>query len=161
MADNTRLNQGSGGNLLATDEVTINSTSVHAQRVKVGHGADGSYSDCSASAPLPVDTAGGATVKYLAINIAASADLVAAVTGSKIRVLSLVLSGNNAATTATFQSGASTALTGVLPIPTAVMPLVLPYNPTGWFETVSGEKLNIVVAGAGTEVDGMLSYVEV
>jgi len=36
----------------------------------------------------------------------------------------------------------------------------LPYNPTGWFETGSGLKLNMVL-GSGVAVAGGLTYVEV
>ena len=62
MADNTQLNAGSGGDLIATDEIA----GVKHQRVKVQHGADGSASDVSAASPLPVDVrsdnAGGVEV---------------------------------------------------------------------------------------------------
>lgn len=51
MADNLTLNSGSGGATLAADEIA----SVHHQRVKVQHGADGSATDVSAASPLPVD----------------------------------------------------------------------------------------------------------
>lgn len=51
MADNLTLNAGSGGSDLATDEIS----SVHYQRVKVSHGADGSATDTSHTAPLPIE----------------------------------------------------------------------------------------------------------
>ena len=58
MADNTALNSGSGGDVIATDElVTLNggaSSGVKVQRVKVGHGADGNLTDVSAANPLPI-----------------------------------------------------------------------------------------------------------
>ena len=58
MADNTTLNTGSGGDVIATDDVTtLNggaSSGVKVQRVKVGYGADGSYTDASPADPLPV-----------------------------------------------------------------------------------------------------------
>ena len=50
MADNTTLNAGSGGDVIATDDVG----GVKYQRVKVTHGADGTATDASAAAPLPV-----------------------------------------------------------------------------------------------------------
>lgn len=57
MADNTTLNVGSGGDVIATDELTtLNGgavTGVKVQRVKVGFGADGSQNDVSANSPLP------------------------------------------------------------------------------------------------------------
>lgn len=69
MADNlTALaNTGAGTDVLATDEIA----GVHYPRSKVGFGDDGSYTDVSASAPLPVAVAGAATE----VTIAAVADL--------------------------------------------------------------------------------------
>lgn len=50
MADNTVLNTGSGGDIIATDDIA----GVKHQRVKVEHGDDGSATDTSATNPLPV-----------------------------------------------------------------------------------------------------------
>lgn len=50
MADNVTLNAGTGGAVLATDDIA----SVHYQRVKVTYGGDGSATDVSTSNPLPV-----------------------------------------------------------------------------------------------------------
>ena len=49
MADNTTLNTGSGGDVVATDDIG----GVKHQRVKIEYGADGSATDVSASTPLP------------------------------------------------------------------------------------------------------------
>ena len=61
MADNTTLNSGSGGDVIATDEITdagvANGAKV--QRVKIGVGTDNNYADISDSNPLPIDDAGG------------------------------------------------------------------------------------------------------
>lgn len=59
MPDNTRLNQGSGGDLVAMDELaTVNGAAADAglkvQRVKVGYGADGALQDVGEATPLPV-----------------------------------------------------------------------------------------------------------
>lgn len=60
MADNTTTNAGSGGDTIATDDLTtLNGgvvSGVKAQRVKVGYGVDGSLRDVSGGFPLPVDT---------------------------------------------------------------------------------------------------------
>lgn len=60
MADNTTLNTGSGGDVIATDEVTtLNgsaSSGVKVQRVKVMFGDDATARDVSLAFPLPVDT---------------------------------------------------------------------------------------------------------
>jgi hypothetical protein len=49
MADNVQITAGSG-TAVSTDEID----GVHIQRVKVGHGADGKYSDVSLAEPLPI-----------------------------------------------------------------------------------------------------------
>ena len=59
MPDNTRLNQGAGGDLVAMDElVAVNGAAADAglkvQRVKVGYGADGALQDVADATPLPV-----------------------------------------------------------------------------------------------------------
>jgi len=58
MADNTTLNTGTGGDVIAADElVTLNggaSSGVKVQRVKPGFGADGDLTDVSAANPLPI-----------------------------------------------------------------------------------------------------------
>jgi hypothetical protein len=55
MADNTVLNAGTGGDTIATDDIA----GVKYQRVKISVGADGSATDVSTAAPLPVNDAGG------------------------------------------------------------------------------------------------------
>jgi len=55
MADNTTLNEGSGGDVIATDDIS----GVKHQRVKIEYGNDGSATDVSDANPLPVDDAGG------------------------------------------------------------------------------------------------------
>lgn len=57
--DNTALNPGTGGDLIATDElVAVNGLSadpgLKVQRVKVGFGGDGQLHDVSPTAPMPV-----------------------------------------------------------------------------------------------------------
>ena len=49
MADNTTLNAGTGGDVIASDDIG----GVKHQRVKVEFGADGSATDVSAANPLP------------------------------------------------------------------------------------------------------------
>lgn len=59
MADNTTISAGSGGDVIASDDVTtLNgaaSSGVKVQRVKVGYGDDGSHRDISSAYPLPVN----------------------------------------------------------------------------------------------------------
>jgi hypothetical protein len=54
VADNTTLNAGTGGDVISTDDIA----GVKVQRVKVQFGADGSATDVSAVAPMPVDGSG-------------------------------------------------------------------------------------------------------
>jgi len=100
-------------------------------------------------------------IKYAAINVAGSGNntLVAAVTGKKIRVLSLTLVVASAVT-ARFESGASgTALTGEMQL-AANAQYQLGFNPGGHFETVAAALLNLELSGA-IACDGHLTYVEV
>lgn len=103
----------------------------------------------------------GSEVKYAVIDAATLGDntIVAAVTGKKLRVLSLFLVAA-AAVTARFESGAGgTALTGQMVL-AANGGFSLPFNPEGWFETAAAALLNLELSAA-TSVDGSLSYVEV
>lgn len=101
------------------------------------------------------------TPKFKEIDAATSGDntLLAAVTSKKIRILSLYMVAS-AAVTARFESGASgTALSGQMQL-AANGGFVLPFNPTGWFETASGVLFNLELSGA-ISVDGGFSYIEV
>ena len=94
MADNTTINVGTGGDVIATDDVTtLNgaaSTGVKVQRVKVGFGTDNTYRDVDASNGLPVTgsvalSAGAATIGAIsntsfAVTQATPANLQATVT---------------------------------------------------------------------------------
>jgi hypothetical protein len=57
MPDNTTLNTGAGGDVIATDEISDAGVADGAkvQRVKVGFGADNNYADVEAGTALPVD----------------------------------------------------------------------------------------------------------
>lgn len=74
----------------------------------------------------------------------ASADLIAAVTGKSLRVVSIVLSAD-AACNLTIQSGGSTNIFG--PIYLDANSTVSLSNDTGLFQGASGEKLNVVLSG--------------
>lgn len=51
MADNTTLNPGAGGDVIASDDIG----GVKYQRIKTGFGGDGAYVDVSSTDPLPVN----------------------------------------------------------------------------------------------------------
>jgi len=66
MADNVTLNAGSGGSVMATDDIS----SVHHQLVKVEYGVDGDANMVSGTNPLPVVVSGNGTqnlpfIRYL------------------------------------------------------------------------------------------------
>ena len=92
---------------------------------------------------------------FVVIDAAGSGDntILAAQTGKKIRVLALHITMTGTAVTIRFESAAGgTALTGQMQ-PLQGTSITLPYNPAGWFETVSGELLNMELSGAQS-VDG-------
>lgn len=167
MADNFTANAGSGGSTFASDDIG----GVHYSRVKPSWGADGSATDASVAAPLPVQAsaesnqmmAGGTVVtpKFAVIDGATSGDntLVAAVTAKKVRVLALFLVAAGTVNVR-FESGAGgTALTGQMNL-IANTGFALPYNPAGWFETASNTLLNMELSAA-ISCDGCLTYIEV
>lgn len=106
-------------------------------------------------------TRGDKKIKYAIISGATSGNntLVAAVTGKKIKVLSLYLLAAGAVTVR-FEDGASgTALSGVMSV-AANGGIVLPANNAAWFETTAATLLNMELGGA-VQVSGGLSYIEV
>lgn len=167
MADNFVANSGSGGSTFASDDIG----SVQYPRVKPSWGADGSATDASVAAPLPVQgifdsnkmSISGTLVtpKYAAIAASSSGNntIVAAVTSNKIRVLAVQLISNGTVNVK-WQSGASgTDLTGLAYL-VANAGYVLPFNPVGWFESASGVLLNLNLSAA-VAVGGSVTYIEV
>lgn len=91
---------------------------------------------------LPVRRSGPVTLA------AGNNTVVAALTGKRIRVLSAVINLTTAGATV-FQSGAGgTALSATYTM-AANLPLVLPRNENGWWETAAGSLLNCNVGGSG------------
>ena len=167
MADNFVANAGSGGSTFASDDVS----NVQYPRVKPSWGADGSATDASVAAPLPVQTTIESTQmsnlgtlvtpKFATIAASASGNntIVAAVTAKKIRVLAAQLTANGSVN-AKWQSGAGgTDITGLayLVVNTGY---VLPFNPAGWFETAVTTLLNLNLSAA-IAVGGSITYIEV
>ncbi len=162
------------GKTIATDEIS----SVHYQRAKLIHGADGTNAgDVARINPLPVDavlntgviqsSGSQLTPKFAKFALTATGTLVAAVSGKKIRVLALAMTceSSDEDETYTFKSGAGgTAKTGAFGEATVEggqFALVLPFSPVGWFETASGSLLELSIAGTSPHADGCLVYVEV
>lgn len=114
--------------------------------------SDSLYDAASNSSPV---------VKFAVIDAATLGDneIVAAVPGKRIRVLSVVLVAAGTVT-ARFESGAGgTALTGQMVLATSSV-VTLPYSPHGLFQTAAGQALNLELSDA-VSVDGCLSYIEV
>lgn len=62
MSDNTRINNGGGGDLISTDEITtingvVIATGEKVQRIKLGFGSDSILRDVDSANPLPVSGA--------------------------------------------------------------------------------------------------------
>ncbi|MCH8309430.1 MAG: hypothetical protein IIB17_02895, partial [Chloroflexi bacterium] len=110
------------------------------------------------------------TPKFASIALTATGTLVAAVTGKKIRVLSLLMTieQETGDETYIFNSGAGgTALTGSIGKTTSTSTArgtpVIPYefSPVGHFETASGSLLELALAGTTPIAHGSLVYIEV
>lgn len=111
------------------------------------------------------------TPKFAVVGASSSGnnELVAAVTGKRIRVLAVAIVGAGTAVGAYFRTssgGAAIFGSSSSPIPIdksgAAGPagLVLPFNPIGWMQTASGEALGLNLSAAQA-VTGGLVYVEV
>ena len=104
---------------------------------------------------------GESVQKFAIINAASSGNntLVAAVTGKKIRVTSLMLISAGTVNVRFESAADGTALSGEMPL-IANVGFVLPPHPKGWAETAVGALLNMELSAA-ISVDGLLTYVEV
>jgi len=138
----------------------------------------GNFTDRPFVAPTDYNKAGQ---KYAYVSLTADGNIVAAVSGKKIRVLSLLLFSSEADELITVQIRSDDAsgdtlspkfLTGSLQNTFSGMasergsiqqPIVLPFSPAGWMETVAGEALfaDVTVGSSiGTEVGIMVTYDE-
>lgn len=179
MADNISVSTSGGTETIGADEIS----SVKYQRAKLIYGPDGTNSgdvqEASTTVKGPLPTAAyhatdyimlaglGLVPKFAVINLTATGTLVAAVAAKKIRVLAAVLTleCQTGDETYTFKSGAAgTALTGAFcdaAAAGAVIPISMPFNPVGWFETTSGVLLELSLAGTSPNAQGCISYIEV
>jgi len=83
-------------------------------------------------------------LKFKAVNLTASGDVIPAVAGAKLRVMSLLISAS-AACSLKFQTDATQDVSGTLYIP--ANGTVSISNPLGLFEADSSDKLNAVLTG--------------
>jgi hypothetical protein len=131
MADNVISNAGSGGPTWATDEIG----SVHYPRMKIVHGADGSATDTSTAAPLPVVVPGSVAVTgtfYQATQPVSFAW--AGLTDAQLRATAVAVSAASlplptGAATAANQTTANSSLSSIdTKLPAAVTPGLLPVD---------------------------------
>ena len=88
----------------------------------------------------------------------ATTELVAAVTGKRIIVLSAAFAAAGVTQTVTFKS-AATGITGAMTFSPGI-PVVWPESEYGYMETVAGEALNVTLANvASAGIYGFLRYV--
>jgi hypothetical protein len=104
-------------------------------------------------------------VKRALANVNASqtdSTLVAAVADKRIRVVALVMQAGGTATDSTFDSYTGSVATALSPLfhNLAGACNVLPFLPTGWFETKEGEALTVTTS-AGSATGYLIEYVEV
>ena len=102
-------------------------------------------------------TSSGLTTVKRAFATGATIDthqLVAAVAGKKIRVLSAVLTTVDGLNL-TFESGSTTISPNI-----AAAGAILPHNPHGWFQTATGEALGFAIDAAESTSVG-ITYAEV
>ena len=99
-------------------------------------------------------------IKFAAISetTAASNEIVAAVTGKRIRILGIVLSAADAVT-ATIEDEDGNDLIGPLDI-TADAPIVLPVSGIGYQQTPATKALHLLLGGA-VAVGGCITYQEI
>jgi len=83
-------------------------------------------------------------------------ELVAAVAGKKIRVLSCMMIASGIVSARFESSAGGTALTGRMPL-IANSGFTANYNSAGWFETAAGQALNLELTDA-IAVNGVLNY---
>ena len=102
----------------------------------------------------------GSEIKRVSFDLDGEDDpvLVSRVEGKRLVVLSLLFVPLEAIVVR-FLSGRNKAITGAVALG-AKEPLVLPYSPEGWIETLTGKALTLEL-GVSQGAAGCLSYVEV
>lgn len=154
MADNVVLNLGSGGATIATDDIG----GVQYQKVKLTFGPDGTATEVSSTAPIPVDQ-----VKKATYSASTTAVLVAAVTSPNpfftiygsatkiIRVQSIIVSGLTLTAVAYLNIGSrkySTAVSGG----TSTALTKIPFDSASPASTATNINAYTAIPTAGTTV---------
>jgi hypothetical protein len=106
---------------------------------------------------MALHTIPGLDIHFAAIATSSSTTIVTGQASYIIRVVSMQWTVNGAVNVKWQSHNGPTDLTGfAYPAPNGG--LVLPYNPVGWFQTLSGESLDINLS-IGVAIGGCLSYV--
>jgi hypothetical protein len=139
MADNTTLNSGSGGDVIATDDIS----GVKYQRVKLVYGNDGqNHGDVSHANPFPVDVVGAHT-EFGALAVVQRTNQIEAVfasSGTLSTLLTLANTGSGASDWGSTTPGMATFSTGAT-------------NPS----TAKGTSLTNILYRSGEEVYAMFT----
>lgn len=114
----------------------------------------------AASAGVPhADYFFSAQIQPITVNANGDNVVIAGVTGQSIYVLAFMLSAASAVVltpkTGSSGSGSDVAISGTLPLTTAVLPGQ--FNPAGWWATAAGEGLNLFLS-SGVAVNGSITY---
>src|SRR6266404_6983009 len=94
---------------------------------------------------------------FKTVQLSATGTVVALVGGKSIRVISAQLIADSALTVKWQSHVTPTDITGSAYL-AANGGYVLPYNPDGWFQTISGEALDLNITGTGN-VGGSITYI--
>jgi len=155
------VSQGTGTNLhTVVDSGTITAVTAITNALPAGTNLLGQVSASAETATVyNGTTALTPTFSTIVASASGATTIVALVSSKKIRVLALQLVAN-AAVNVKWQSHVTpTDLTGLAYLG-ANGGYVLPFNPVGWFQTNTGEALDINLSGA-VAVGGCLTYVAV
>ena len=107
---------------------------------------------------VPVSITNSNTL-FKTVQLSATGTVVALVGGKSIRVISAQLIADSALTVKWQSHVTPTDITGSAYL-AANGGYVLPYNPDGWFQTISGEALDLNITGTGN-VGGSITYIAV
>jgi hypothetical protein len=97
-------------------------------------------------------------VKHAVVSLAATGNIVAGVTGKKIRLLALAFTPEVSTAVVFSLTSNATAISGVMNV-AANTPMVLPFNESGWCETVAAEPLKGTITSG--KIFGVATYQEI
>lgn len=117
----------------------------------------------TADSSVMINGANSVTPQFATFGVSASGanTIITGIASKHIRVLALAISAN-AAVAVKWQSHTTpTDITGLLTCAASGDGEVLPFNPIGWFQTLSGEALDINLSAGSVYVGGHITYIVV